>query len=67
MKTNPTFRLLVIVAIVFLITYAVVDGIRYGSTPGVVMAVLSMTAFVSSLKMAQKLKKLQEEEEQSGY
>jgi uncharacterized membrane protein len=65
MKTNPSFRIIVILAIIFLMTYALADGIRYGSTWGVVMALISMTAFVFSMRLARRLKKLQEEEEQS--
>lgn len=66
MKNNPAFRTIVILAIIFLITYAIADGIRYGSTWGVVMALLSMIAFVFSIKLARRLKALQEEEEQQA-
>lgn len=66
MKNNPAFRTIVILAIIFLITYAIADGIRYGSTWGVVMALLSMVAFVFSIKLARRLKTLQEEEEQQA-
>lgn len=65
-KINPAFRTVVILAIIFLITYAIADGIRYGSTWGVVMALLSMIAFVFSIKLARRLKALQEEEEQQA-
>lgn len=65
MKTNPSFRIIVILAIVFLITYALADGIRYGSTWGILMALMSMVAFVFSVKLAGKLQRLQDEEEQA--
>ena len=65
MKTNPSFRIIVILAVIFLITYALADGIRYGSSWGILMSLISMTAFIFSIKLAGKLKRLQEEEEQA--
>ncbi|MES2004255.1 MAG: hypothetical protein V4450_07025 [Bacteroidota bacterium] len=64
MKKNPAFRTIVILAVISLITYAIADGIRYGSTLGVVLAVASMVAFCISIQMARKLGRLQEEEEE---
>lgn len=65
MKTQPAFRTVVILAIVFLIVYAIVDGIRYGSPWGVLMALVSMAAFIYSIKLAGKLQRMQEEEDQA--
>lgn len=64
MNTHPAFRTVVILTIVFLIVSAIVDGIRYGSSWGVLMALVSMVAFIYSIKLAGKLQRLQEEEEQ---
>lgn len=66
MKTNPTLRTVVILGIIFLITYALADGIRYGSTWGVIMAVVSMVALWISIRLARKLSQLNEEEEQQS-
>ena len=65
MKKNPTLRTLIVLGIVFLITYALAEGIRYGSTWGVVMAVISMVALYISIRLAHKLKRINEEEEVS--
>ncbi len=63
MKKNPTFRTLVIFGIIFLITYALADGIRYGSITGVVLSITSLFALGISIQLYQKLMELQEEEE----
>ncbi len=63
MKQNPTLLMLVIIGVVFLITYALADGIRYGSVTGVVMSIISLFALTSSIHLYQKLVKLKKEEE----
>ncbi|MDE3251607.1 MAG: hypothetical protein KGO92_02300 [Bacteroidota bacterium] len=65
MKKNPTLRTLVILGIVFLITYALADGIRYGSTTGVMMSITSLFALFVSIYLYDKLLQLKEEEEKS--
>ena len=65
MKKNPTLRTIIVLGIVFLITYALAEGIRYGSTWGVVMALISMVALYISIRLARKLKQMNEEEEVS--
>lgn len=65
MKKNPTLRTLVILGIVLLITYALADGIRYGSITGVVMSITSLFALGISVNLYQKLIQLKEEEENS--
>lgn len=65
MKKNPTLRTILILGIIFLITYALADGIRYGSTWGIIMAVMSMIALVIAFRLANKLKQLKEEEEEA--
>lgn len=63
MKKNPTLRTIIVLGIVFLITYALAEGIRYGSTLGVVMAVISLVALYITIRLARKLKQVNEEEE----
>ncbi len=65
MKNKPTLRTLLILGIIFLICYALADGIRYGSTWGIIMAVMSLVALAVSLQLLAKLEKIKEEEEQA--
>lgn len=65
MKRNPALRNVLILGIIFLITYALADGIRYGSTLGILMAVMSLVALTVSIQLARKLSKLKEEEEEA--
>lgn len=65
MKRNPALRTVLILGIIFLITYALADGIRYGSTLGILMAVMSLVALTVSIQLARKLSKLNEEEEEA--
>jgi uncharacterized membrane protein len=65
MKKNPTLRTLLILGIVFLITYALGEGIRYGSGWGVAMAIGSMMALYISIRLYRKLSKINQEEEVS--
>ncbi len=64
MKKNPTLRTLVILSVIFMITYAFADGIRYGSTLGIVLALASMLALYIAIQLSRKLAKLKEEEEE---
>lgn len=66
MRKNPTLRTVIVIGILFLITWAIADGIRYGSTWGVAMAVISMIAFVMLIRMSRKLARLKEEEEETA-
>lgn len=65
MKKNSTLRTIIILGIIFLITYALADGIRYGSTLGILMALMSLVALTVSIQLARKLSKLKEEEEEA--
>lgn len=65
MKRNPALRTVLILGIIFLITYALADGIRYGSTLGILMAVMSLVSLTVSIQLARKLSKLNEEEEEA--
>ena len=65
MKKNSTLRTMIILGIIFLITYALADGIRYGSTLGILMALMSLVALTVSIQLARKLSKLKEEEEEA--
>lgn len=64
MKKNPTFRTLIILGILFLIVYAMADGIRYASITGIVLSVTSLFALVISVHLYRKLAQLKEEEEE---
>lgn len=66
MKKNPSLRTIVILCIILLIIYALADGIRYGSTWGIIMAVMSMLALTISISLYSKLRKLKEEEEEAS-
>lgn len=64
MRKNPSLRTIIILGLIFLITYALAEGIRYGSAWGVVMAMISMAALGFSIYLYKKLSELNEEEEQ---
>jgi uncharacterized membrane protein len=64
MRTNSTLRNLFVLGFVAVIIYAVVDGVRAGSTWGFTMAVCSLVAFVYAIYLSKKLTKLQQEEEE---
>ena len=64
MKKNPSFRSIIILAILFLIIYALIDGIRYGNILGIVLAIGSMGAFVISILLINRLRRLKELEEE---
>ncbi len=66
MKKNPSLRTIVILGIILLIIYALADGIRYGSTWGIILAVMSMLALTISISLYSKLQKLKEEEEEAS-
>lgn len=66
MKKNPTLRTILILGLILLITYALADGIRYGSDWGITMALISFMALAASIQLAGKLKKLEEEEEEEA-
>lgn len=64
MKKNPTLRTLMILGILFLIVYAMADGIRYGSITGVVLSIISLFALAMSVHLYKKLAQLKEEEQE---
>lgn len=64
MINNAVLRTLIILGILFLITYALADGLYYGSTWGIVLALGSLVALGLSINLYREQKrKLQEEEE----
>jgi len=65
MKKNPSLRTIIILCIILMIIYALADGIRYGSTWGIIMAVISMIALSFAILLYAKLKKIKEEEEEA--
>ena len=67
MKKSPSLRSFIILAILFLIIYALIDGIRYGNILGIVLAIGSMGAFGISILLINRLRRLKElEEERAG-
>lgn len=64
MRTNPTVRVFLILGILFMATYALADGIRYRSIPGIIMAVASLLALVFVMMLMRKLSRLKEQEEE---
>ncbi len=60
MKNNPSLRSIIILAVLFAITYALIDGIRYGNILGIVLAIGSLFAFGISVLLINKLRKLKE-------
>lgn len=64
MINNAVLRTLIILGILFLITYALADGIYYGSTWGTLLALGSLIALGLSINLyREQQKRLQEEEE----
>jgi len=63
MRKNPSLRSIVILAVLFLIIYALIDGIRYGNILGIVLAIGSLGAFCFSILLINRLKRLKELEE----
>jgi hypothetical protein len=65
MIRNPVLRTLLIVLILSLTLYALIDGIRYGSTAGILMSVASMGALGISIYLWKKLQSMPQEEEEA--
>lgn len=64
MINNAVLRTLIILGTLFLITYALADGLYYGSTWGTVLALGSLLALGLSINLyREQQRKLQEEEE----
>lgn len=64
MINNAVLRTLIILGILFLITYALADGLYYGSTWGTVLALGSLVALGLSINLyREQQRRLQEEEE----
>lgn len=63
MKKSRFFRDLIIIALLFLITYALSDGIHYGSTLGTTLAICSLSALAVAIYLFRRLSQLKEDEE----
>ncbi|HEY1020553.1 MAG TPA: hypothetical protein VGE25_16235 [Sediminibacterium sp.] len=64
MINNAVLRTLIILGILFLITYALADGLYYGSTWGIVLSLGSLIALGLSINLyREQQRRLQEEEE----
>ncbi len=66
MRMNPTLKIFLIICVLFMITYALADGIRYGSTLGIIMAIVSMLALVVFIRLSKKLERLEDEEDEES-
>ncbi len=64
MKNSPSLRSIIILAVLCAITYALIDGIRYGNILGIVLAIGSLGAFGISVLLINKLRELKEMEDQ---
>ena len=64
MRMNPTLKIFLILVILFMITYALAEGIRYKSALGITMAVISGLALLVFLKLSRKLAQLQDQEDE---
>lgn len=64
MSIHPTLRSLLVIAAFSVMIYSMVDGIRYGSTTGVLLAAGSMMALYISIRLSRKLAKLNAEAEE---
>lgn len=60
LKKNSTFRTPVILGIIFLITYTLADGIRYGSTTDVMMSITGLLTLFISPNLYDKLVEFKE-------
>lgn len=65
MNLYPVFRTIIILCILFLITYALADGIRYENILGTALALASMVALGVCIYLFRKLTHRSEEEEQA--
>ncbi len=63
MKIYAFAKTAVILCVLFMITYALADGIRYGSVLGSLLALCSMAALGVVIHLSRKLAKLNSEEE----
>jgi len=61
---NPTLKVILIVCVLLMITYALADGIRYGSALGITMAIVSLLALVLFLRLSRKLAMLEDQEDE---
>lgn len=62
MKLNRFLRKMFIFGLIFLITYALAEGIQYGSTLGTVLALCSLSALAVAIYLFRKLSRLNSEE-----
>ncbi len=63
MRNSRFFKSLIIFGLLFLITYALAEGIQYGSALGTALAVASLSALVFAIYLFRKLTQLKAEEE----
>jgi len=63
MRNRPFFKTILIFGLLFLITYALAEGIQYGSILGTALAIASLSALVFAIYLFRKLSQLKEEEE----
>jgi membrane protein DedA with SNARE-associated domain len=66
MKKTPVIRISIIVGILLLIGYCIIDGIRFGSSWGLILAILSLIALVISILLARKLIQLNKQEKEDA-
>jgi hypothetical protein len=62
MKKALFLRNFVVIALLFFITYALSDGIHYGSALGTILALCSLSALVIAIYLFRKMTQLKEEE-----
>lgn len=65
MRIKTTLRNLLVLGFIGAIIYAVIDGIRSGSTWGLAMGLCSMAAFIYCIHLSRKLSRVPKEEEPS--
>jgi drug/metabolite transporter (DMT)-like permease len=66
MRKNPNLKTVLSLVIIVIITYALAEGIRYGSKLGVVFAILSMLCLFIIFRLNNKLNRLKQHEEEES-
>jgi drug/metabolite transporter (DMT)-like permease len=66
MRKNPSIKTVLSLVIIVIITYALAEGIRYGSKLGVVFALLSMACLFIVFKLNNRLNRLKQREEEEN-
>lgn len=65
MNIHPYLRTVIIITTLFLITFALAEGIKNGNLLGTLLALCSMVALGVCIHLARKLVQTDEEEEQA--